>query len=140
MTAPNWTDIVTQQPINAPQTELWVKVVDFVRGPRRLCITATGTWNYDPQSSCGPDGNPAEGFEDHNLHKSALRGCVLAKVGGSCGDTPGDAKLQAIGSYCVFSIGEDVSGALFVTMNDDPKRFHLHSGTLTLTVSDAPNA
>ena len=140
VTLPNWNQIVKDQTVSAPQRELWVKVCDFVRGPRRLRIEAAGTWSYEPNSTCGPDGSPAEGFEDGNLHKAAVRGCLLAKVGGSCGDTPGDGKIQAVGSYCVFEVPDGTSGALFLTMNDSPKRFHMHGGELKITLSDAPIA
>lgn len=140
MVAPNWSTLVASKAVNVPKTALWVQLCDFVRGPRRLRVTAKGEWNYDPDSKCGPDGGPSEGFDDRNLHKSALRGCLVAKVGGSAGDTPGSEKLVAIGSYCVFDIPENTGGSLFVTMNDDPRRFHLHDGALTIEVSEAPLA
>lgn len=138
MTEPNWTDIVTQQAVNAARDKLWARVCDYICGPRKLRVQATGTWNYDPHSPCGPDGCPQEGFEDNNLHKSALRGCLIAKVGGGAGDTPGDGKIQAVGSFCVFEVAQDVRGALFLTMNDSPNRFYLHCGSLTVTISEAP--
>lgn len=137
MTTPQWTILVNTVNLPAPTTTLWVKVCDFMRGPRRLKIEATGTWNYDPASSCAPDGSPSEGFEDGNLHKQALRGCLLAKVGGSAGDTPGDGKIQAAGSSCAFEVPDGTSGAVFLTMNDSPKRFHLHSGSISFTIYDA---
>jgi hypothetical protein len=140
MVAPNWSVLVPAKAVNAPKKELWLKVCDFVRGPRRLLVEASDEWKYDPNSSCGPGGDPSEGFDDRNLHKSALRGCLVAKIGGSAGDTPGSDKLFAVGSYCIFEIPENVGGSLFVTMNDDPKRFHLHEGSLTIKVSEAPLA
>jgi hypothetical protein len=140
MVAPNWSTLVASKTVNVPKKELWVMVCDFVRGPRRLRVTANGKWKYDPDSECGPEGDPSEGFDDRNLHKSALRGCLVAKVGGSAGDTPGSEKLFAIGSHCVFDIPENTGGSLFVTMNDDPRRFHLHDGALTIEVSEAPLA
>ncbi len=47
VTLPNWNQIVKDQSISAPQRELWVRVFDFVRGPRRLRIEAAGTWSYE---------------------------------------------------------------------------------------------
>jgi len=135
---PNWTIILTNYALRAPSSTLWVKVLDYVQGPRTLRIQATGPWSYGGPATCGPDGDPALGFEHGNLHSNALRGCLLAKIGGSGGDTPGEAKIQAVGSDCVFDIPENVSGALFLTMNDHPKRFHLHSGRVIVTISDAP--
>ena len=137
MPSPNWNDIVSLQ-IQAPRWELWVRVADFVRGPRRMRIEASGRWYLDYDTSCGPDGRTDDGLDEKNLHKSALRGCLLAKVGGSAGDTPGDGKVLAVGSYCVFEIGAEVSGALFVTMNDRAELFYKHSGTMTVAVYDAP--
>jgi hypothetical protein len=138
MQAPPWIEIVIAQEVNAPTARLWTKVCDFVRGPSRIRIQALGTWKYDLNRETGPDGDPANGFSEANLAKSALRGCLLAKVGGSAGDTPGEektGKIQAVGSYCVFDIPAESVGPLFLTMNDDPRRFYLHSGTLTVTVS-----
>ena len=139
MITPNWTIILTGYSLRAPSSALWIKVLPYVRGPRTLRIQAAGPWSYAGDSTCGPDGDPVLGFEPANLHPHALRGCLLAKIGGSGGDTPGEAKIQAVGSDCVFDIPENVSGALFLTMNDDPKRFHLHSGSVIVTISDAPS-
>jgi hypothetical protein len=138
MLEPQWTPLVIAQPLDAPRAQLWVRVCPFVRGPRRLLIQATGAWYYDSTRICGPDGNPADGFSDANLHKSALRGCLLLKVGGSTGDTPAAEKLLAAGSYFVFDVPDGAAGPLFATMNDDPKRFHLHSGSVIVTIAHAP--
>jgi hypothetical protein len=141
MLPPTWFEIVRAVEVPAPSDTLWVKVFDFVRGPSRLRIQAGGTWKYDLHTDSGPDGNPADGFDDTNLAKWALRGCLLAKVGGSAGDTPnegGTSKVQAVGSYCVFDIPAEVAGGLFLTMNDNPRRFHLHAGKLTVTIATAP--
>ena len=137
MPSPNWSEVASVQ-IQAPRWELWVRVMDFVRGPRRIRIEASGRWYLEYDMYCGPDGRTDDGFDEKSLHKAALRGCLLAKIGGSAGDTPGDGLMKAVGSYCVFEIGADMSGALFVTMNDRPERFYKHSGELTVTVYDAP--
>ena len=140
MVKPNWSVLMSEKDVAAPKKELWFKLCDYVSGPRRLLLEAKEKWKYDPDSECGPDGDPGEGFDERNLHKSALRGCLIGKIGGSAGDTPGPDKLFAIGSYCVIAIPADAAGALFVTMNDDPRRFHLHDGTLKIKVSEAPAA
>jgi hypothetical protein len=103
-----------------------------------LRIEAKGEWDVLEGAACGADGDPTQGFDEGNLHKTALRGCLLAKVGGSGGDIPGDGKIQAAGSDCTFDVPEGTGGSLFLTMNDNPKRFHSHSGTLTVTVWEAP--
>ena len=137
MTQPNWNEMVKDKAVAANPNLLWVRVCDYIRGPRKIMIKAEGTWNYDSRAACGPDGNPGEGFSDANLHDSALRGCLIAKVGGSAGETPGKGKIQAVGSFCSFEIGADAAGALYLAMNDAPKNFYKHSGTLTVTISEA---
>lgn len=137
MTEPRWTPVVKDKLLNAPVDTLWAKVIDYVRGPRKLKIEAEGNWQYDLGKQCGPDGKPTEGFSDDNLHKAALRGCLIAKIGGCAGDTPGSEKIFAVGSFSIFETG-DVSGSLFVSINDDPKSFNKHSSKLKITVSEAP--
>jgi hypothetical protein len=137
MIVPKWTSLVTDRNIDAPKDALWVKVVDYVRGPRKIKVEVTGSWNYDAGKTCGPDGSPSEGLSDANLNKSALKGCVIGKVGGSPGDTPGSDKLFAPGSYAVFEIG-DVAGALYLGMNDVPTNIHNHAGTVRVNIWEAP--
>lgn len=137
MTEPNWTALGQAQDVPAPRKVLWVKIHDYVHGPHKLKIEATGNWDYDEDKSCGPDGRISEGFSDANLHKSALRGCLLAKIGGSAADNPGSDKLYAIGSYGVIIPGES-AGPLYVTMNDEMKNFTKHGGSLHITLAEAP--
>ena len=112
MTQPNWTPVITHHTVNAPTTSLWVKVDDYIRGPRKLKIEATGRWNYDGVKQSEADGETTEGFSADNLHHSALRGCLIAKVGGGSGHTPDSDKIFAVGSFAIIDVG-DVSGALF---------------------------
>lgn len=137
MTQPNWTPVITHHTVSAPTTSLWVKVDDYIRGPRKLKIEATGRWNYDGEKQSEADGEPTEGFSDNNLHHSALRGCLIAKVGGGPGDTPGSDKIFAVGSFAIIDVG-DVSGVLFLSMNDAPKNFRSHSGSLNVSISESP--
>jgi hypothetical protein len=139
MNEPNW-DTVADKKVAAPKDFIWVLVVDYIRGPRKLKFEATGSWTYEAGVTCGPDGAPREGFHNSNLHKSALRGCLLAKIGGSPGDTPGSDKIWAVGSYSVIEISDQVSGGLFVSMNDDPRRFPLHDGEIQVKISEASSA
>ena len=135
MTDPKWSEPAKKE-IEAKPDVLWVRVVDYIHGPRKVKIEATGTWSYAPRSACGPDGNVAEGFDDGHLLKTAARGCLIAKVGGSAGDTPGSEKIQAVGSFAIFEIG-DTGGALFLAMKDKPQNWDRHSGKLEISISDA---
>jgi hypothetical protein len=136
MDEPNWTMLVENKNFNAPTETLWVRIVDYVRGPRKLKIQVTGTWSYDSSTQCGPDGISTDGFADGNLHHTALKGCVIAKVGGCPGDTVTSDKLFAVGSFSIFNIG-DAFGALFLSMNDAPANFHNHSGSLSVSIFEA---
>jgi hypothetical protein len=124
MTEPPWATVEAPQSIIAPSAALWVKVADYIHGPRKLKIVATGTWNFDLGRPCGPDGEPSEG-------------CLIAKIGGSAGDNPASDKLFAIGSFAIINIG-DAAGTLFVGMNDAPVNCRNHSGSLTIAIWDAP--
>jgi hypothetical protein len=137
MTEPPWATVEAPQSIIAPSAALWVKVADYIHGPRKLKIVATGTWNFDLGRPCGPDGEPSEGFADSNAHHGALKGCLIAKIGGSAGDNPASDKLFAIGSFAIINIG-DAAGTLFVGMNDAPVNCRNHSGGLTIAIWDAP--
>lgn len=137
MTTPKWASLVSNHDVVATTEALWVKVSDYIRGPRRLRIQAAGEWNYTEQKTCGPDGNAAEGLPEKGLLATAAVGCLIAKVGGSAGDTGAAGKIFAAGSYAIVEIAADAQGALFLGMNDVPQNFDGHSGYLTVDIDYA---
>jgi len=122
-------------------------------------------WSPANGVTCGPDGllpdapqnsKPAQSAGGSNeplvsmLCTSAPLGSLIAKIGGSTADLPDSStspnaipyagkKVFAVGSDAIISISSAAdAGPLFLTMNDVPANFHLHSGALLVALSYYP--
>jgi hypothetical protein len=139
MIEPIWLPLATiTKDIPAQPASLWTLVHEYVKGPVKLRITATGTWDYAPSKSCGPDGTRDTAFSPEALMPSALIGTLVAKVGGSPGDKPDTKNIGFIvGSYSVIALDEKTEGPLFLTMNDRLDQFGNHEKKVTVTVEEA---
>ena len=151
MTQPNWSELVTGVTLPARPDGLWTKVCDYVAGPRRLRIRATGIWDLatTPAAPCGPDGNPVSGSTGLLLLPTALPGSLIAKIGGGTADywvpatgastpaTPTSILIFPVGSFCTIDIPSAVSGALFLTMNDLPNGFPNHGGGISIDIYES---
>jgi hypothetical protein len=80
----------------------------------------------------------SQGFSDTFLNQNAILGALIGKVGGSASDKPGPTSFSFVaGSFAVVVLDEKTEGALYLTMNDDPKQFPSHGGTVTVTIERA---
>jgi hypothetical protein len=79
------------------------------------------------------------------LPVSALRGALIAKIGGSTADVPdpsnpttpyGSKRVFAVGLFCVVSLAAADAGPLFVAMNDSVGSKSGHAGTLQVAVEE----
>lgn len=124
--------------VPAKPVSLWTLVHEYVKGPVKLRIQATGTWEYAPGKSCGPDGSRTGGFLSDGLIASAPVGALIAKVGGSPADKP-DTRIVGfvVGSYTVFTVDDKTEGPLYFTMNDTPNQFDNHDKTITIAIQQA---
>ena len=117
---------------------VWTLVHEYVTGPCRLRITATGKWQYRAGKECEADGVRDAGFSQEMLNQAAGLGALVGKIGGSPADKGGDAKLSFVaGSYVVLAFDEKVEGALYLTMNDEPKHFDQHDGQIEVAIDEA---
>jgi hypothetical protein len=145
MKTPVWNSLKpTTADVPAKGPGLWTQICEYVEGPVRLKVKATGKWKYRDGRECGPDGDISLGFSQDMLLPSAPRGALIAKIGGSTADKPDPAKQMvfAVGSECVVSLETTNKGGLFLTMNDEVSQFAGHDGSLAIEIweSTAPTA
>jgi hypothetical protein len=139
MNQPSWRALTLRTAkVPAKPDALWTLIHDYLRGPCKLKMTATGVWNYASSKECGPDGLRDSGFPADGLNSSAPLGALIGKIGGSPADKP-DARAFTFvaGSYVVFSLDEKTEGALYLTMNDQPGHFDEHSGEIEVAIEEA---
>jgi hypothetical protein len=136
MHAPLWLPLtLNRATVDAKPPALWTRVHDYVKGPVRLKITATGTWNIAPAAACGPQGDIQLGLAAGGLNDQALKGALIGKIGGSASDKPATAGFAfVVGEFAVIVVPETTEGALYLTMNDDVGAFGQHSGAVDVTI------
>ena len=151
MTQPNWSELARGVTLHARPDGLWTKVREYIAGPRRLRIMASGRWALvsNPVTQCGPDGAFAATITGLLLLPTALSGSLIAKIGGGTSDywvpamgsstpvTPASVLIFPVGSFCTIDIPQTVSGALFLTMNDMPNGFGNHDGSITVDIYES---
>ena len=136
MTEPTWLPLkLKTDKIAAKPDALWTLVCEYIKGPLKLKIEATGTWEYSPTKGCGPDGSRQAGILADALNPSAPLGTLIGKVGGSPADKPTSSFVA--GSYVVIALDDKAEGALFFTMNDQIGHFEDHDKEITITVQQA---
>jgi hypothetical protein len=118
--------------IAAKPDALWRLVWEYIKGPVKLKIEATGTWDYSPTKACGPDGSRQAGILADALNPSAPLGNLIGKIGRSPADKP--TSSFAAGSYVVVVLDDKAEGALYFTMNDQIGHFEEHDKPVTITV------
>jgi len=123
--------------VPAKPSAVWTLVHEYVTGPCRLRITAAGKWKYRPGKECDADGVREEGFTQEMLNASAGLGALVGKIGGSpAGKADGTLAFVA-GSYVVLAFDDKVEGALYLTMNDEPKLFDQHDLQIEVAIDEA---
>ena len=140
MIEPIWLplDLRTDSVLAKPPEGLWTLVHEYVKGPAKLRIQASGTWNYSGSTSCGADGARKAGFAQDSLNASAPLGALIGKIGGSPADRPDSrAFVFVAGSYAVVVFDDKVEGAFYLTMNDQISHFEEHSGSIKVKVEQA---
>jgi len=158
MTLPTWNTISIVK-VDAKPSGLWTLAVEYVPPSRLLRLrvvdkdesqkTVGKEWNRSQGTTCGPDGDQESTTKTGILCSTASVGALIAKLGGSTADvpdsTPGTTspytgkKVFPVGSFCIVAvtIAAD-AGPLFLTINDTPDAFNLHSGALYVEISVAP--
>jgi hypothetical protein len=126
--------------VDAAPPGLWTKVWDYVEGPHKLRLVASGTWDVARGLSCGPDGDRTQGWVSGLMHSSAPRGALIGMIGGSTAEKPpaalaaGGPLVFVVGCYCVLPLSDQVRGGLYLTMNDSPDQFESHAGQLMVDI------
>jgi len=81
MTEPAWLPLkLKTDKIAAKPDALWTLVGEYIKGPMKLKIEATGTWEYSQTNGCGPDGSRQAGFLADALNPSAPLGTLIGKL------------------------------------------------------------
>jgi hypothetical protein len=145
--------------VDANPPGVWQRVLDYVGGLRLLRLRVVNedakgaavatTWYQGTGDEAGPDGkftSAAGGAAKTGLLlPSALRGALIAKIGGSTADLPdpaapaapyGTKRVFAVGSYCVVNLSAAEAGPLYLAMNDSPDSKHEHAGTLHVAIEE----
>ena len=141
MTQPSWRVVAEGLSVPArPEGGMWTLALEYVTGPRKLKIAARGVWRMFGEKECGPDGEGFGEAMDKCLASTAARGSLLAKVGGGTADKSGS--IFPVGRIAVIELPEPASaaavrGALFLGMNDDPRKFADHSGEIAVDIWEA---
>lgn len=154
MPQPAWSNPPTVVSVPAKADALWTMAVEHIEPSKKLRITvatqpgAQGAqeaqkWKLSNTQEVTADGMPVRTpvSPPGLLLSVAPAGALIAKIGGSSADLPPAAdatapRLFAVGSFCVVALTGSESGPLFLTMNDAPSRFDLHSGSLTVTIEE----
>lgn len=132
--SPNWKSIWKGK-VSSKPSGLWTIILDFVPPQKKVKFApkADGKWNYKPDGNCGPDGNLTELNDTTDyISQEAPVGALIGKLGGSTVGKEG--KIFTVGRFCVVETKDDMSGALFLTMNDAPSSFANHQGDLEVEV------
>jgi len=151
-----WIDIGAVQ-VAAQPVGLWTLAQDFVPGGRLLRISVLAhdhenqpverTWKPAATLECGPDGILADTPRTSLLCTSALYGALIGKIGGATSDVPdltpnappyANKRVFAAGSEVIVPLGTSDGGPLFLTMNDSPEGFAMHSGELLVRLQYYP--
>jgi hypothetical protein len=142
----NWQPLVAQLKVPAqPVGGVWTCALEYVVGPRKIKIAATGSWSViDKLKVVGPDGDSQDWDSSQALlFPGAARGVLVAKIGGGTSDKVGN--IFPVGQKTVIDLTDPstvsssppVRGCLFLAMNDDPKNFVRHSGEIAVDVWEA---
>ena len=138
MTQPSWQEPGESVEVpGRPESGIWTVAIEYVNGPRKLKISASGSWGITSERIYGPDGDGFASGTDQCLVVTAPRGSLIAKIGGGTADLAGT--VYPIGRLAVIDLpdaagGSPIRGMLFLTMNDDPSRFRDHFGQLTVQI------
>jgi hypothetical protein len=136
MIEPTWLPLTLKtDKVLAKPAALWTLVCTYIKGPLKLKIEATGSWQYSPTRFCGPDGSRLAGIPTDALSSTAPAGALIGKIGGSHAEKP--ATSFVVGSYTVIAVDEKTEGALFLTMNDQIGHFEDHDLQVTVTIQQA---
>ncbi len=139
MTEPTWLTLpLKTDKVLAKPNGIWTLVCEYLKGPAKLRIEATGAWDYSPTKSCGPDGARSAGFLADALIASAPLGALIGKIGGSPAEKPDSRCMPFVaGSYAVVILDDKTEGALYFTMNDQVSHFDEHDKAVTISITQA---
>jgi hypothetical protein len=145
MNIKDWQHLVTfNPPDGSPELDCpWIKIIDYVVGPRILKFEATGRWQCmePPQpGSCGPNGYLGLSWPAANLSlPTSAPGALIGKLGGSTIDLK-DGTIFGIGTFALLAVPEKTIQPVFVGINGAPSKPGLALMRLNIVVSSTdPN-
>jgi hypothetical protein len=105
---------------------IWTRAVDYIADVVTLKFESSGTWNYDQQNVCGPDG--IANITGSELMKAdEPLGCLLGKFGGSTAGRK-DGTPFVVGAFAICILPPPAAlgaaapspGPLYLGMNRKP--------------------
>jgi hypothetical protein len=121
-----------------PATGLWTKALEFVTGPIKFKITASGNWKFDGDEggTCDANGSLTSHLDPKAcINEHAPVGALIGKIGHSTASIDG-VKSFVVGSFCIVQLSANESGPLFLTINDAPSGFFDNEGKLQVEVHE----
>jgi hypothetical protein len=115
--------------VKAKPAGLWTIALEHVSGPVRLKLVVdppSQEWQYSkvPLRKCKADGDLLSHMPSQAcICPDAPVGALIGKLGGSSSGAAKDGTTFVVGSFCVFVVGKDAEGPLFLTINDDRSGF-----------------
>jgi hypothetical protein len=138
---PTWV-LLKEVDVPAAPPSVWTRAIDYLATVKTLKFESNGTWTYDQQNICGPDGIPIGNPTDLMMNDVPL-GCVIGKVGGSTAASK-DGTTFVVGSFALYTpspvlnpatgAGTPLAGPLFLAMNTNALRYSGQSGTMKVKI------
>ncbi len=154
MTDPNWS-LLKKVTVPAKSGQgYWTVAFDYIDAVKRLKFIVEEVdppatqptqhqppakvvqkWCYAEGKECTADGDPKASINPANCFlPDAPPGALIAKVGGSTGGRKDGVLLFVVGSFCIVDLDDKTKGALFLTMNADPRSTLERSGELSVAI------
>jgi hypothetical protein len=163
MPEPTWRKIIERMKIPGAQGVAWTRVLDYVTPGKVMKIEVatadetnadvTGKWKpADFTSDCTADGDYSgtepvgKTARQDALVSTAPLGALVGRIGGSAADKSVDTTqppatpnrlVFSVGRHCVFVVPSTPSGALYLSVNDNPPNMVKLTGNLLVDVYEA---
>jgi hypothetical protein len=139
MNIKDWQHVISFNPSIAPTLESpWIKLVDYIVGPKILKFEAAGQWQClePPQAGpCGPNGYVGLTWPAANLLlPTSAPGALIGKLGGSSVDAK-DGSIFGIGTYALVVVPDKTIQPVFIGINGAPTKPGLMLTRMSIVVS-----
>ena len=123
--------------VKAKPEGIWTFVELLWTAPLRLEFVAKDQkWSFAPTNQCKADGDLLAMIDPaRSILGSGPIGAVIGKIGGSSAGAKDGVATFLVGQYLAIETKPEWKGALFLTINDDPKGFQNNDGSIEVEVT-----